>query len=362
MRAKKSILLTVGIVLFAAYFFVAARPIPLETVLVPRWLSSFEDSRPIVLNESQTNTNERVLLPFEMGNRFGYFDWNGNFSINQIRNAHVSLSPDRWAEYDAEPQSIEIKNTSGVTVSVIDNPRGYPFFLDGRTFLVNSEQNAITGFGAHGEWTYEFSGPLTCVDGAAGLLLTGSLDGIVGILDSNGRMIFSFEPGGSRYAVILGCAISRDGSRVALISGIDSQRFLLLERFGGSDNDYKVVYHEFLEGSFRRPVHISFVDDDRWVVFERYGGLGLFEVGARHSNKVELNGEISAIDRAGGQDLIFAIVSRAMNAKDLVGIRLPGTPVIMSPFKSEEAFLGRSGSRIFVGSQQALISLDIEKR
>ena len=357
-----------GIALFVVYFFCAARPVPLETVLSPRWLNSLEYGQPVSLGDNRADDGEQQaeggLIPFELGSRFGYFNRDGGFSINQIKKANVSLSLERWAEYDAEPERIAINNASGETVVAIENPRGYPFFLDGRTFLISSEQNAISEVDDSGAvvWTYEFASPLTCVDAAAGLVLAGSVEGVVGVLDSRGKQVFSFEPGGSRRSIIYGCAMSRDGSKLALISGIDKQRFLLLERFGSSVNDYKVVYHEFLDSDFRRNVNVFFVEDDRWIVFEREGGLGLFELGSWHSGKVELNGEIKAIDHPGGQGLVFAVISRSPGLKELVGIRFPGRLVLEAPFKSEEVFLGRSDSRLFVGGKQALVSFDLEKR
>jgi len=369
-KEYKKIWFIAGFVLFAAYFFLAARPIPLEIVLNPSWLNSIESGTPVYLGETAKKPGADLdgpssqRIPFSMGNRFGYISRNGLLSMNQIKKSNVSLSPERWAEYEAEPDRIAIYDSDGEPVTVIENPRGYPFFLDGRTFLVGSEQTAISAIDEDGDvsWTYEFPSPLTCVDSAARLVLVGSLDGVVGLLDDRGRQVFSFEPGGSRHSVILGCAISRDGSRLALISGIDDQRFLMLEHFGNSASDYKVVYHEFLDDGFRRPVHITFVDDDRWVVFERGGGLGLYDIHSRKSGKVNLDGELCAIDNSGGQEMIFVVTSHSENVKKLIGIRLPGKVIIESPFRSEEFFLGRMDSRLIVGGSQTMAAFDLEKR
>jgi len=200
------------------------------------------------------------------------------------------------------------------------------------------------------------------VDAAAGLLLAGSLDGVIVVIDSSGRKVFSFEPGGSRYPVVLGCALSRDGSGLALISGIDNQRFLFLEHFGASSGDYKVVYHEFLSGSFRRPVFISFIENDRWVLFERIGGLGFYEAGSRRTTKVGLDGEISMIDQSGGQGLVFTIISKSENRKELVGIMLPDRVMVAAPFKSDDVFLSRADSRLLIGGGRTLISFELEKK
>ena len=370
MKADKKIGFIAGSALFIAYFFLAARPVPLESVLIPCWLNSIETGTPVYLGGSPDHSGDQGAdspvqrIPFSLGNRFGYVSRDGLLSVNQVKKANVSLSRERWAEYEEEPSRIAIYDNGGEQVAVIENPRGYPFFLDGRTFLIGAEQNAISAIDESGAvaWTYEFAGPLTDVDSAAGLLLVGSLDGMAGLLDRNGKLVFSFYPGGSQYSVILGCAIARDGSRLALISGIDDQRFLVLERFGSSA-DYKVVYHEFLGDSFRRKVYISFVEDDRWIVFERSGGLGFYDISSRKSGKIELNGEVCAIDHSGGKGMVFAVISRSGSVKELVGIRLPdGRVIIESPFKSEEVFLGRMDSRLIAGGGQILASFDLEKR
>ena len=360
MKLKK-ILYTAGIAAFMAYFFCAARPIPPETILVPQWLNSLETGTPVYFGSAEDKSG---LLPFSLGGRFGYISSDGGLSVNQFKKANISLSEDRWAEYEEEPERITVNGADGEKLAVIENPRGYPFFLDGRTFIINSEQNAISEIDGEGgvSWTYEFAGPLTCVDSAAGLVLAGTLEGVACVLDSGGKQIFSFEPGGSRFSVIAGCAISRDGSRIGIISGIDEQRFLLLEKFGASPSDYKVIYHEFLNKGFHRPVHICFIEDDHCVAFERSGGLGFYNIGSRQMGRVELNGELCAIDQSGGEGLVFVIVSYADNLKKLVGIRLPGAVFMEAPFRSDDVFLGRLDTRLFMGGGQNLISFDLEKR
>ena len=192
-------------------------------------------------------------------------------------------------------------------------------------------------------------------------MLTGSVDGVVEVLNGEGKRAYYFEPGGSRYAVITGCAISRDGSRIGIISGIDDQRFLVLERFGG-EGEYKVIYHEFLEDGFRRPVYISFIDQDRWLVFEREGGIGVYEISSRKRTTIALEGEVAAIDSSGGDGLFFVVSSRRADLQELTGVKLPGRIIMRSPFKSDDAFLGRKSSRLFVGGGSTLAAFELEKK
>ena len=101
MKADKKIGFIAGIVLFAVYFFLAARPVPLESVLIPCWLNSIETGTPAYLGgvavgeEGAAGIPQRI--PFNLGNRFGYVSRDGILSVNQIKKANVWLSRERWA-------------------------------------------------------------------------------------------------------------------------------------------------------------------------------------------------------------------------------------------------------------------------
>jgi len=381
-QQKKKIRIVIIFLLFILYFLIAARPVPLETVLVPRWISSTQLSSSISLDSStQSNSAGQAsgqLLPFTLGDRFGYISPSGEFAINRAKTRDIYLSETMWTEYDTEPEKIEIKNIAEDTIINIENTRGYPILLDNRVFIIGSEQNALSEIGTNGSilWTYEFGAPLTCIDAAAGLVLTGSIDGVIEILNSEGNRVFYFEPGGSRYAVILGCALSSDGSRLGIICGIEEQRFLLFERFGSVDGEYKIVYHEFLGTGFRRPVRILFADEDRRVIYERAGGIGCYNIKSRYGINIPLDGEIAAIDTSGDRGVFFLISSLSAQRKELIGIKFPqerwslsrlngnagDTVFLRAEFKSDDVFLGRAGSMLVAGGGTTLISFDLEER
>jgi hypothetical protein len=379
-KDKKKYRFLVGFLIVIVYFFVAARPIPVEMILVPRWLSSLESNYPLYLEE-ETGAQGRAsfepaadgeplpgessprgaLLPFTLGNRFGYISEDGRFALNQVVHGNVSISEHYWVEYEAVPGRIEIKDPRDEVLAELSEPRGYPFFIDDRIFLIHENQNSLTALDNEGNrlWVYDFAAPITDIDAAAGLVLVGSLDGTVELLDSSGKRIFFFEPGGSRYSAIYGCRISRDGLRLAIISGFDDQRFLLLEKLGDS---YRVTYHEFLSDGVRRPVHISFIDEDRWVAFENEEGLALYNIGARNSVKLSLEGNITALDSSGTDGLIFLVTTQSERKKQLVGISLPDDIIIKAPFSSEKIFLGREGRRLYIGGGSTIASFKLNKR
>jgi hypothetical protein len=361
-KEKKKYWLILGFLIFVVYTFTAAQTIPEETILVPRWLSSLETNYSVYMGAENTDAPDGdQLLPFQLGNRFGYVDTQGHFTINRAKTGYVSISDQRWAEYDAMPEKIEIWNAVNELLGTIEEGRGYPLFLDGKIYRLGEMQNSLSLVDEKGKirWTHDFSAPLTSIDAAAGLILTGSLDGTVELLDTEGRRLFFFEPGGSRLSVILGCRISRDGRQLAVISGIDDQRFLLLEGFGDS---YKIIYHEFLEDGFRRAVRLAFVDNGSRIIYEREGGLGIYDIRTRQSTSLPLPGELIALDETGANSLLFAVISLGGQQKNLALIRLPATLVMQAPFKSETAFLSRRGSRLYVGGGMTLASFELDMR
>ncbi|GHU64495.1 hypothetical protein FACS189447_01420 [Spirochaetia bacterium] len=368
-KETKKYWLILGLAVFFIYVFAAAQPIPVETILVPRWLTSLESNYPLNVGGSSPEAGAPPLV-FELGERFGYVGDDGRFTMNHLKKGYVSLSEEHWAEYETLPQTIEIMDPHDNTVLELENPKGYPLFLDRRFFIIGPEQNSLTALDPEGNelWTYDFPAPLTCIDAAAGFVLVGTLDGTVELLNPQGRQVFPpFEPGGSRLSVILGCAISRDASRLAIISGVDDQRFLLLEQSGDT---YRVVYHEFLTDGFRRAVHTAFIDSDSRVAFEREGGIGIYDILSRTSVNIPLDGEITALDGSGaprgasggGDHLFFVITSQSGVQKKFIAIRSPGTIAMEAPFRSRSAFLKRRGSKIYVGGDTALASFELGKK
>ena len=371
-----------GVWAFILYIFISARSISEETILRPRWITSLESSysegSPVSLGDFTIQQGENPI-PFLLGERFGYVRDDGKFAVNQIRRGYISISENTWAEYEALPSSIQIMNPLNETVLTIPDAHGYPLLIDDRIFLVGNEQNSLTALGPGGEelWTHDFPAPLTCIDAAGGFVLAGTLDGVVELLNSSGTLVFTpFEPGGSRLSVILGCAISRDASHLAIISGVDDQRFLLLERAGAENraaaarwsnqtgvtgDTYKVVYHEFLQGGFRRPVHISFVDNDEKVAFENESGLGIYDINSRNTINIALEGEITALDDSGENGFLFVVTSQGSKQKRLIVIRYPAFIVNQAPFSSGSAFFTRRKGIIYLAGDTIMASFELEK-
>lgn len=355
-KRKKKFWIPIIIVVFVFYIFFAAQPVGLETVLKSQWITPIEYD---VSAESEDVSEP--LMPFLLNGKFGYIDVSGNLSFNKNREGYVSFSDSRWAEYQGAPSQIEIKSPLNENLFTVRNPNGYPFFLDGKNFILAQNQNAISKFNDAGNvlWTYYFDAPVTCINVNADLVMAGLLNGTIVLLNDNGNEIFSFEVLGSRVAVIYACKISNDGTKLAVISGLDKQRFLLFEQHGES---YRVIYHEYIGDGYRRSVMLSFIDNDKRAAFEREGGIGIYDIQSRQSTMIPLEGNVYAMDSKGIDDMFFVITSLPPQEKKLVGIRYPGMITCEAPFKSESIYLNRNDSSLIIGGGDTLISFVLKKR
>ncbi|MDR2659510.1 MAG: WD40 repeat domain-containing protein [Spirochaetaceae bacterium] len=366
-RLKKKYVITAAVLALMLYAFAAAGPVTEETVLSYNWIKSVDAGY-----DEQFDGNE-YTVPFELGPRFGYISKDGQFSINMARRAYISLSDYLWAEYGAQDESIAVKNPYDETVFNIEDGYGYPFFLDSKTFIMHAGQTSISRLEQRGMgqlkndspetakivWTYDFASSITCVDAAAGLLLAGTLDGAIELIDGAGRRVYFSEPSGSRISAVFGCALSKDGKKIALVSGLDKQRFIFIEQFGLT---WRITFHEFLEEGLRRNLYVMFVDNDSKVAFERENALGIYDIKTRKSYNIPLDGDITALDGSDNSDFLFLITSKNGYNKKLIGIKFPDIVIIEAPFNSEDAFLTLKDNNLFVGGGITIASFAIEKK
>jgi hypothetical protein len=90
--------------------------------------------------------------------------------------------------------------------------------------------------------------------------------------------------------------------------------------------------------------------------------LGIYETSGRRSHTLFLDGDIAAVDGSGNDGILFVISSLGARQKRLVMVRLPDRIITRAPFKSGTAFLGREGTRLYVGGGTTLASFELEKK
>ncbi|MDR0910606.1 MAG: hypothetical protein LBM77_12685 [Spirochaetaceae bacterium] len=370
-KKKRKVRFLIFVILFILYTFVAAKPIPPEQGFQKRFAISVDRA---IADSAQLDAEEASsgrYLPWTLGRYFGYTDFEGNFSLLRTRNQsspEIVLSDSLWAEYNAaitEPdQSLSLKDIYGKEARTVENPRAYPLFIKNNLFLIDENYAKLSRLDAEGKtlWTFDFASPLTDIDYANGKTLAGCLNGSIQLLDEAGKRIFQFEPGGSRLSVILACRLSEDAGKIALVSGIDEQRFILMEQSG---NTYRAGFSAYYGDGFRRPVHLEFTGEDQFVAFETESGLGVFNITERVMSMIPLAGRLlrlSSSDSATEGSNLALITREEGNLNQFILIKLPDTLMFKAPFKANEVFLAQKDQYYFVGGDTHLGSLALEEQ
>jgi hypothetical protein len=191
----------------------------------------------------------------------------------------------------SEGDELSLMEPDGRLIARIDD-YGYPVAVDGSLFLYRSDTGILSKIDpATGKilWRKECISEITVLDSSQGKTLIGYLDGRVQLIDASGSIILKYRPGGSRIEAVYAGCISEDGSKIALICGLDPQRFVLLEE---RKNGFRPVAHHDTGTDFRRPVFLKFVRNDKQVLYENNGYAEVVDLNDYDTHSLGLPGKL----------------------------------------------------------------------
>lgn len=352
MKEKKSIAFALffGISFCIVYLMLAARPLSDEYQFIPKWkLETSAQSLTGVPHDSD-------MLYFKLGQTLGYFTTDGKLASIETFPFKASISQHYYASYSADSSSVVFFTPDGNAAGTI-NESGFPFFDDSRIFVFLPGGSSFVQCTATGEraWTYEGTATITAFNSSAGGCVAGFSDGTVRAFSSDGMLTQEFSPGGSDYPVILGAAISSDGTMIATVSGQNQQRFVLTKK---DSFQSKAVFHEF---TTQRDVHqrlVQFSKDDSLVWYNFAGGLGIVHTQSGKHAKLALSGQAILLQET--DDLVFVLTKD--NATYTVFVIEKFCTLLGSfSFDATTAFIRTDGDNLFVGKDATISHIEISK-
>jgi hypothetical protein len=331
----------IGLILIGVYFFIFPRPTKGEYVLRPEKLSAFEETG----GAAATPGGSRIAI--RSGYSAVYLD--GDLAVTRVGSAEKMAADDRWMAISGAT-GLEITDPDGRILSR-SAESGYPVARNGNLFLYDGEGRIGKIRPANGGvlWRREYLSPVTVLDSVEGRTLIGLLDGRVEILDDDQGVVFEYKPGGSRIEAVYGGALSSDGSMVALVAGLDPQRFILLQE---RKNGFRPVFHRDTGTDYRRSVRVGFVRGDHEVLYETEGSATSVDCTDFGIRKLDLGGnavawrdgaegdELIILDRQGGDASLKIITGENLTMYDGA---LPGDTEGIRQ-EGERTFIVRPGS------------------
>jgi hypothetical protein len=343
------------------YFFVCAFPLQKELVLVPAWTKSVSaaSAAPSVPSGDAAPAAKDEPIPFRLGDRYGYFTPGGSILFAAAADYEVALAPDAFATYDRNSEGFSIKSPYGAEIAR-SSLVGYPFFAAGRRFVIGPDQATVSELNDKGsaKWSYQLSSIATAFDASPSLAVFGLMDGSIVGIDSSGRAVLDFAPGGSRIAGVYGVAASPDGRLVAAITGADRQRLVILEKRSAA---YRVAYHRYLNSDYRRPVYIAFTADGSRLAYESPAGIGVYDRESREETVVSVPAT-SKLGKTARNGQLMVFLSGRGDTKRLVCTAIPDRRVVDVSLKASLAFVEARGDALFLGTDDSIVRMDLEER
>lgn len=397
-KRKKSVYVLFAAVFCAAYIILSARPLGGEWQLVPQWHLDINTA-------TVENTASEASVPFKLGQNMGYFTADGKMLMLLSFPFKATIADTRYARYSPDAGDTPFYNSDGTKAGVLEHS-GFPLFEDERIFLFIPGGGSFAQLDDEGKtmWHYGGTMPITAFDSSPVACVAGFADGSVKEFDRAGHITQEFSPGGSDVSVILGAGVSHDGTMLATVSGQDRQRFVLARSGGGllpqtsgggqtngangatgggqtRGSPTRIVFHEYVAGDVHQRL-VQFTADDSVVYYDTADALGAVNTHTMRASHIPIDGQAVSLKeckvlrfvltRSEGTSAYQENVSgglegrRPLNTGERVYtvyvIEKFDTVVASFKFLARNAFIRTDGDSLYVGADNAISRMKVEKK
>ena len=376
-KSKKNLFIAIGIFCFL-YIILALKPLSTELHFSPQWTQSifkaekeispvnFSDENQLseankneITGENKTVTEKDVFIPFKLGQNIGYFSPDGKIYTRIAYPFKAAISENFYCTYGSSNSKTPFFSPDGNFLGTIEES-GFPFFDKNRIFVFLPGGNSFAFCSNDGKklWTYENYAPITAFASSENGIVAGFSDGSLVSLSMDGKVAQNFAPGGSESEVILGCAISNDGKKIAALSGHKRQRFSVAENSNGHS---RIIFHEFVPNETKRQVLVKFNEEKDLVYYGYKNGLGIVDLKKLKSKHIEIPGNIVQIEKSSVENMIF-VLSKEKGTYTVSAIESPYNKAAQFSFEASCAFIQTRGSELFVGKNDKISLMTVSRK
>ncbi len=385
-KSKKNLFIAIGIFCFL-YIVLALRPLSTELHFSPQWTQSIfkaekegspvnfyaeneisaaskneinvEENQSENQSENQTDREKDIFIPFKLGQNLGYFSPDGKIYSRIAYPFKAAVSENFYCTYGSSNSKTPFFSPDGKFLGNIEE-FGFPFFDKDKIFVFLPGGNSFALCGSDGKkiWTYESYAPITAFASSENGIAAGFSDGRIVSLSMDGKIDQNFAPGGSESEVILGCAISNDGKKLATVSGHKRQRFSVAENSKGHS---RIIFHEFVPNETKHQVLVKFNEDQNLVYYGYKNGIGIVDLKKLKSRHIEIPGNIVQIEKSSVENMLF-VLSRENSTYTVSAIESPYNKAAQFSFEASCAFIQTRGNELFVGRNDKISLMSISRK
>ena len=294
---------------------------------------------------------------FEFDGYFGSFSDEMEISYLDKKKYKLYIADSFFFNFSRVSQILNVQNFDGSVRNLIEAD-GYPFIQDGKIAVLSHSEMALFDLAGNLYWKKAIFSMVTTLALSGDYVLIGYLDGYCELIDISGNSLLTYRPGGSRIEAIYGGTISSNGQYIAIISGLEPQRFIFLQNKRGG---FKPIYHSELDNGFRRSVDMYFSCDDSKIFFESSQGVSIFDVTLKTVRPAGGSGQLVKIYQDSHRNLYSLLLADKGNGV-LSIFTEENKDLIYRRFDGNSLFFKKRDSRYYIGFDNKLVYLKLVSR
>ena len=277
---KKRISFILFFLIFAGYMIFFPHQLKKEMILMPSWASDIESGESIYSEDA---------VPFRLGATLGYFSASGKVLFSGDINHNAAVG-DVFINYSSISDRLVIQDCSGGIIGDIENA-GLPFFIGSRLFVISPDRLTIEEYDYEGRLLLSISpgSLITSIDAGEDIIILGMLNGEVALYENSSEPIFTYYSTDSRYSISYSCAVTDDGSRFAVVTGLYPQQLVCFEL---RNDSYIPVFRKDVTDVYRRSILMDYSDDGKLLYLENYQGIEIYRTATFLREEIETAGSL----------------------------------------------------------------------
>jgi len=331
------------------YLLLFPHPGGRESLVRPIWAKDLASGVPALRNADAS-------WYFRAADRFGYADLQGNLYYVGRTLHNLSLSDNGFINYGSVPDYIVFMNPRGEFEFSLKS-YGYPLLEPrGRVlYSIQTDRSGLKRIDNEGEilWSMSFPTPITSIALAGEQCLLGLMDGRALLVGAEGDVLYQLTTEASRIPIVLATAVSEDRNQIALISGIDPQTLMVVERRA---EGFVPGFKQNLDSDFRREVRLSFSPEARFLFYEVEEGLGVLDVRKKSKARFLTEGVLESMDSS---PEFTAAAFRLSQGSKLLIFRPLDSVLLSREVAADRVYVKVLGSSLILGFNGVLLRADL---
>ena len=305
------------------------------------------------------------VVPFRLGSYYGFHDRELNLiSYDVLRKllplSHRILASDFYLDFHSIPGSIIIRDIARAEIGRFLGSSN-AFIVNDAIYQFSNEGHSLHRYSRTGkqEWRSDLLPYISSLDNnVRGDTLVSYVNGRVALLNQQGKLDNEYMSSGSRVNTVYGVALSKDSENIALIAGLDPQRFIFLKR---QQSTYLFEYAQELPNQLRHSQWLRFSDYGSYVFYHSSEGISVYNFRRKQHRLYREAGYLNQFDEQEESDIQF-FVFWSDGVGSLMAIHGTQGELLRLPLRGRHYSLQVEGDTMYLGQDNLVASYRTEYR